>query len=207
MTTSNSPEADADSAGATAAAPYGTRSRGRNAPRPNYAEDRDIDMDLEAAPAKTANRNSGVALNSIVNGSNPDSEKTSPAQPRKSLTNGAGSNPVPKESIPGTSSFSARPDDVNGQSSLRKRKHTASTPNSSSSAGGNTAKRIFTTAPGDSDGGYFTNMVSFLASEPFLKDGQLKADDGTTFAVNGWFLSLFHRITWLMPSRSCLLNL
>lgn len=187
MTTSNSPEAVADVAGSSAAGPYGTRSRGRNAPRPNYAEDRDIDMDFEAAPTKAAKRNSGVPPNSTVNGSKSDSEKSSPAQPRKSLTNGASSNAAPKESIPGTSSFSARPDDVNGTASLRKRKHTAGTPNSSSSTGGNAAKRQFTLPPGESDGRHFTNMVSFEASPPFLKDGKLTADDGTTFAVNGWF--------------------
>lgn len=185
MTTSNSPEAVADVAG-SAAGPYGTRSRGRNAPRPNYAEDRDIDMDFEVAPTKAAKRNSNVAPDSIGNGSKSDSEKSSPMQPRKSLTNGTGSNPSPKESIPGTSSFSARPDDVNGTGSLRKRKHTASTPNSNSS-GGNAAKRQFTLPPGESDGRHFSNMVSFEASLPFLKDGKLTADDGTTFAVNGWF--------------------
>ncbi|KAJ5157012.1 uncharacterized protein N7482_008112 [Penicillium canariense] len=184
MTASNSPEAVADPASASAAVPYGTRSRGRNAPRPNYAEDRDLDVDFEAAPAKTANkRNSGVALNNIVNGSKTDSEKSSPVQPRKSLPNGT-ANAAPKDSIPGTSSFSARPDDVNGTGSLRKRKQPASTPNSSASSGGNAAKRIFTAAPGDSDGGYFTNMMSFEASGPYLENGQIKSDDGTTFAVN-----------------------
>ncbi|KAJ5219343.1 uncharacterized protein N7498_001442 [Penicillium cinerascens] len=182
MTASNSPEPVADPAGSSAA-PYGTRSRGRNAPRPNYAEDRDIDMELDAASAKVAKRNSGEALNSIVNGTNPDSEKSSPTQSRKSLTNGAGANAVPKDSIPGTSSFSARPDDVNGSGSLRKRKATISNPTSGPGAG-SAAKKIFTSAPGDSEGGYFTNMVSFEASEPFLKDGQITADDGTTFAVN-----------------------
>jgi hypothetical protein len=207
MTASTSPEPVADPAGSSAA-PYGTRSRGRNAPRPNYAEDRDIDMELDAAPAKAAKRNSGVALNSIVNGSNPDCEKSSPTQPRKSLTNGAGANPVPKDSIPGTSSFSSRPDDVNGSGSLRKRKATTSTPTSGHNAGSVT-KKIFTSAPGDPEGGYFTNMVSFESSEPVLKDGQITADDGTTFAVNGWFLAFIRRgRQWLTPLfRSCLFNL
>lgn len=199
--TSNSPEAVADPASASAAAPYGTRSRGRNAPRPNYAEDRDIDMEFEPAPSKAAKRNSSVALNNIVNGSKSDSEKSSPVQSRKSLTNGTAVNAIPKESIPGTSSFSARPDEVNGTNgtnsanatnapngagSLRKRKQPASAPNAGST--GNATKKIFTAAPGDSDGGYFTNMVSFENSGPYLKNGQLIADDGTTFAVNGWFL-------------------
>lgn len=186
MTTSNSPEAVADPASTSAAGPYGTRSRGRNAPRPNYAEDRDMDMEFDATPAKPGNkRNSGVALNTNVpNGAKSDSEKSSPVQPRKAVTSGAANAP-PKESIPGTSSFSARPEDVNGTSSARKRKQPASTPNSSSTSGGNPAKRVFTTAPGDSDGGYFTNMMSFEASGPYLKDGQIKADDGTTFGLNG----------------------
>lgn len=184
MTSSNSPEAVADPASSSAAAPYGTRSRGRNAPRPNYAEDRDIDMELEA-PAKTGKRSSGVGLNTANGSKSDDSEKSSPTQPRKSLTNGAAINAIPKESIPGTSSFSSRPEEVNGTGSLRKRKHPGSITNGSS------AKRVFTGTPGDSEDGYFTNMVSFEESEPFLKNGQLIADDGTTFAVNGQFLQFF----------------
>ncbi|KAJ5509717.1 hypothetical protein N7527_011860 [Penicillium freii] len=181
MTTPNSPEAVADAANGSATA-YGTRSRGRNAPRPNYAEDRDLDADIDlSAPNSKAKRNSGVALNNIVNGANID-EKTSSAQPRKSLTNGQNANGSAKDAIPGTSSFSARPEDVNG-SNLRKRKQPASTPNSTPNSGG-AAKKIFTTPPGDSEGGYFTNMMSFENSGPYLQDGQLIADDGTTFALN-----------------------
>ncbi|KAJ5601091.1 hypothetical protein N7510_010625 [Penicillium lagena] len=183
MTTPNSPEAEADAASSSAATPYGTRSRGRNAPRPNYAEDHDVDMEIEMnAPAsKVAKRNNGVALNSIVNGSKSESEKPSPVHPRKSLTNGTNG----KEAIPGTSSFSARPDDVNGTSSLRKRKHAASTSNSQLNPGGaSSTKRIFTSAPGDADGVYFTNMVSFEGQGPYLIDEKLHADDGTTFAIN-----------------------
>lgn len=189
MTTTNSPEAVADPAGdSSASTPYGTRSRGRNAPRPNYAEDRDIDLDLElAAPtSKSAKRNSGVALNNIVNGSKSEGEKASSAQPRKSLTNGTSSNPSTKEAIPGTSSFSARPEDINGISSLRKRKHAASTSYPTAVAGGNAAKKIFTSAPGDGDECYITNMVSFETNGHFLKDGKLRTDDGITLAVNGW---------------------
>lgn len=215
--TSNSPEAVADPASSSAAAPYGTRSRGRNAPRPNYAEDRDLEMELEPASNKAAKRNSGVVLNNIVNGSKSDGEKSSPVQSRKSLTNGTAVTAIPKESIPGTSSFSARPEEVNGTNgsnspnptnattngsggSLRKRKQPASAPNAGST--GNATKKIFTAAPGDSDGGYFTNMVSFENTGPYLKDGKLIADDGTTFAVNGWFLhSLMRRLIFsALPS-------
>ncbi|CAG8314796.1 unnamed protein product [Penicillium salamii] len=178
MTTPNSPEPLADAANGSVT--YGTRSRGRNAPRPNYAEDRDLDMDADAsAPSKAAKRNSGVAP--------PHEEKTSSAQ-RKSLngtanavvnanasanTNGG----VAKEAIPGTSSFSARPEDANG-SNLRKRKQPSTTTPTSGSA-----KKIFTSAPGDSDD-YFTNMMSFETHGPYLHDGQLIADDGTTFSLD-----------------------
>lgn len=183
MTTPNSPEPLADAANGSVT--YGTRSRGRNAPRPNYAEDRDLDMDADAsAPSKAAKRNSGVAP--------PHEEKTSSAQ-RKSLngtanavvnanasanTNGG----VAKEAIPGTSSFSARPEDANG-SNLRKRKQPSTTTPTSGSA-----KKIFTSAPGDSDD-YFTNMMSFETHGPYLHDGQLIADDGTTFSLDGLFSS------------------
>ena len=184
MTTPNSPEAVADSANGSAT--YGTRSRGRNAPRPNYAEDRDLEMDIDtSATSKSAKRTSGVALNNIVNGSNPD-EKTSSTQPRKSLNGNAnGANGSAKDAIPGTSSFSARPEDVNG-SNLRKRKQPASTPNLTPTSG-SAAKKIFTSAPGDSEGGYFTNMMSFESHGPYLQDGKLIADDGTTFGLNGLF--------------------
>lgn len=186
MTTPNSPEPVADAANGSVT--YGTRSRGRNAPRPNYAEDRDLDMDAESAPSKSAKRNSGVALNHIVNGSNGSNgsnpEEKTPSAQRKSLNgvNGNGAT-VAKDTIPGTSSFSARPDDANG-SNLRKRKQPASTPNSTPTSG-SAAKKIFTSAPGDSDGDYFTNMMSFESHGPYLQDGQLIADDGTTFSLNG----------------------
>ena len=176
MTTPNSPEPLADAANGSVT--YGTRSRGRNAPRPNYAEDRDLDMDADAsAPSKAAKRN-GVAP---VNGD----EKTSSAQ-RKSLNGNVNvpANGAAKDTIPGTSSFSARPEDANG-SNLRKRKQPASTPNSTPTSG-SAAKKIFTSAPGDSDGDYFTNMMSFETHGPYLQDGQLIADDGTTFGLNGW---------------------
>jgi hypothetical protein len=157
-----------------------------------------MDAEFEAAPAKGAKRNSGVALTNIVNGSKSDSEKSSPTLPRKSLTNGTVSNALPKESIPGTSSFSARPDDPNGAGSLRKRKATVSTPVST-----NAAKKIFTAAPGDSDGGYFSNMLSFEASEPILKDGHITADDGTTLGIHGMIhFLMFHSSPFLRPFQT-----
>ncbi|PYI15224.1 putative PHD finger and BAH domain protein [Aspergillus violaceofuscus CBS 115571] len=173
----------------TTPAPYGTRSRGRNAaPRPNYAEDRDIDMDLEIAqPApKSTKRTSGVAGHP-VNGSKVEAEKVaSSSSSRKSLTvtNGATPTAAPNPSIPGTSSFSAKPDEINGGSnSSRKRKQPASS-TSTPTANGSAAKKLFTAAPGASHHQPDTNMVSFEERGAYLEDGKLIADDGTTFAIN-----------------------
>ena len=163
--------------------PYGTRSRGRNAPRPNYAEDRDIDMDLEYANPKPAKRSSGSAFNNAVNGSKHEGEKSS-SNSRKSHPAANGTNPANKESIPGTSSFSAKADDGNGSSNAsKKRKQPASAPNSNS-VNGSVAKKIFTAAPGLAHETE-TNMATFETYGRHLKDGKLKADDGTIYAPNG----------------------
>ncbi|KAE8148024.1 hypothetical protein BDV25DRAFT_159150 [Aspergillus avenaceus] len=169
-------------------APYGTRSRGRNAaPRPNYAEDRDIDMDLEIAQPtpKTAKKTNGTP-NNPVNGTKTDGEKPAASSTsRKSQTAVNGSNPAAaaKDAIPGTSSFSAKPDEANGSSNSRKRKQPSSTPNSNS-VNGSASKKLFTTAPGISNGQMETNMVTFEDRGAYLEDGKITADDGTTFAVN-----------------------
>lgn len=165
---------------------YGTRSRGRNAaPRPNYAEDRDIDMDLELSnPApKSAKRSGGATPNNVLNGSRHEGEKMS-SYSRKGQSTTSGASPASKDSIPGTSSFSAKMDDGNGGSnSSKKRKQPASAPNSNV-VNGNVTKKIFTSAPGFSQDTE-TNMVTFETHGTHLKDGKLKADDGTVYAANG----------------------
>lgn len=179
----------------TTPAPYGTRSRGRNAaPRPNYAEDRDIDMDLEVAQpsSKSAKRTaSGTAVNATVNGSKPDGEKaTSSSSSRKNppAVNGANSSTTAKDSIPGTSSFSAKGEEGSTSSNSRKRKQPASsTP--SASANGSVTKKIFTTAPSAAPAQSDTNMLSFEKGGARLKNGVLTADDGTQFSINGTFYS------------------
>lgn len=170
-------------------APYGTRSRGRNAaPRPNYAEDRDIDMDLEIAntPSKSAKRASGSAMNHGLNGAKNENEKSSNSRKgQPAATNGA--NQASKDLIPGTSSFSAKMEGGNGPStSAKKRKQPATAPNSNS-ANGNAAKKIFTTASGGlAQDQTESNMVTFDVHGAYLKDGKLKADDGSVYSQNGW---------------------
>ncbi|KAL4912043.1 hypothetical protein BDW62DRAFT_206870 [Aspergillus aurantiobrunneus] len=179
MTASASPsESTATEPPSTSAtpAPYGTRSRGRNAaPRPNYAEDRDIDVDLELHnPAAKSSRRG------LTNGAKSDSEKSS----RKSLTatNGTSSTAA-RDGIPGTSSFLAKPEEVNSSSGYsRKRKQPASSTPSSTNE--NASKKVFTAAPGVIPGQGDSNMVTFEDRGAYLKNGKLTADDGTTFAVN-----------------------
>lgn len=165
--------------------PYGTRSRGRNAaPRPNYAEDRDIDMDFEVAnsapkPAKRVGRPPSEATER-------DAKRAVGDQVAPWINFGSTYGPVSssKDSIPGTSSFSAKADDGNrSTSSSKKRKQPASTPNSNS-ANGNVAKKIFTAATGPAQETE-SNMVSFETHGTHLKDGKLTADDGTVYAPNG----------------------
>lgn len=209
MTTSTSASevagTEPPSASATPA-PYGTRSRGRNAaPRPNYAEDRDIDMDLEIAqPAtKAAKRTNGVP-NQSANGTKTDGEKSAPSSnSRKSQTAVNGTSPASaaKDSIPGTSSFSAKLEEANGASNSRKRKQPASA-TTSSSANGSASKKLFTTPPGASQGhnDSNSNMVSFENRGAHLEDGKLTADDGTTFSINGQFF--YFSFSFLVLIRS-----
>lgn len=170
-------------------APYGTRSRGRNAARrPNYAEDRDIDMDLDSdnTQQKSAKRISGSAFSGAVNGSKNESEKSSSSNSRKAHPATNGANQASRDSIPGTSSFSAKIDDGDAQSSTsKKRKQPASAPNSNST-NGSASKKIFTTAPGLGPDQTESNMVTFDTHGAYLDDGKLKADDGSVYAPNGW---------------------
>lgn len=191
MTASASPDADATateppSASATPApSGYGTRSSRRNAAsRPNYAEDRDIDVDLEVHNSASKTSKRGGAASNLTNGTRTDGEKSSS---RKSLTAANGSNSTAaRDGIPGTSSFLAKPDEVNSSSSSsRKRKQPASsTPTSTNE---NASKKVFTAAPGITPGQGDSNMVTFDDGGAYLKNGKITADDGTTFSANGQF--------------------
>lgn len=170
----------------SAHAPYGTRSRGRNAaPRPNYAEDRDIDMDFETTnpQPKSTKRSNGSAFNSTVNGSKDAGEKST-SNSRRAQPAMNGSNSAAKDSIPGTSSFSAKIDDGAPPGPTKKRKQPASAQNSTSTDG-SASKRIFTTAPGLGQAQTESNMVTFDTHGAHLKDGKLTADDGSVYAANG----------------------
>jgi hypothetical protein len=205
-TTSASSEVGAESS--TPSAPYGTRSRGRNGgPRPNYAEDRDLDLEFEMtspAPASKAGTSSSkrqTAANSVNGSPATESEKAPSVSTRRgqATANGAHSNSGAKDAIPGTSSFSANLNASNGPSSgSRKRKQP---PGSGGSTAVNGSKRGSTTGSGaESLHDYrYSNMMTFENSGARLKNGQLKADDGTSLSVNGMFSHLFVITTGCFP--------
>ncbi len=169
---------------AAATAPYGTRSRQRTSgSRPNYAEDKDVDMDIEMnglqSKAVLARRNGDV---------NYQTEEPWEGSPRRAFAavNGvpktATSNAqVPRESIPGTSTFAANP-----TTTSKKRKQ----PGSTTSTAAPTTHSI-ATKPKWSGGPIGrlqpeTNMMSFDRCGGYLNaSGQLKADDGTVISANG----------------------
>jgi hypothetical protein len=105
--------------------------------------------------------------------------------------NGSNATALGKDVIPGTSSFSANPHAGNGFSLSKKRKQPGSnttTPPVSTSNGSYTSTKKFITAAGgstDSQKSNERNMMSFNNCRGYLKNGKLKADDGTTLAVNG----------------------
>lgn len=207
MTASNSQQSesaaekasDKPSTSTSTPAPYGTRSRNRTgASRPNYAEDHS-EMDFEmAAPVKTTTSNATSTKKSTaspresLDAAGPaDSERASGVSTRRagattngtSTSNGVTSNAAAKETIPGMSSFSSNPNGSSTQAT-RKRKHaTTNGTNTPTAASGGASKK----ALGFNDIVYRTqgDMMSFDKCKARLKDGVLKADDGTTLRVNG----------------------
>ena len=183
--------------------PYGTRSRNRTGnARPNYAEDRELEMDFEWSSAKKSNAvgSSAVPGNALSG----DSEKPSAATTRRSSTTAPTTSPVNNKAItaspqtnhlPGMSSFSVYPEtSAAPPPPSRKRKAPGNGPVVSQTslavtqASGSSISRR--TAPSTNARRLrTTNLMTFENCQGYLKNGKLKADDGTTLAVNGMFCS------------------
>lgn len=175
-----------------AAGPYSTRSRGRHgASRPNYAEDIEMDFELTspapsavktATAAAAAKRHAASSLSSSPAAT--ETEKGPAASTRKghATTNGVHASPAAKDMIPGTSSFSANAATNGAVSAVsRKRKQ----PHGGASVNGS-AKRL--NAAENQQNFRLSNMMTFENSGArLMKNGKLKADDGTTLEVNGEF--------------------
>ncbi|KAL8734211.1 MAG: hypothetical protein Q9166_001697 [cf. Caloplaca sp. 2 TL-2023] len=178
--------------------PYGTRSRHRTGnARINYAEDRELDMDYEWAPASKKARGSSTSASS-TNLQAEENENTGINTRKRSLTTAVlpqvskGGNPsASKDPIPGLSSFSVHPEpSMLSQQPSKKRKAPGAAPTTSANTStmshstSSQAGSRKTVAAASASSSRTTNMLSFENSQAYLKNGELKADDGTVLAVN-----------------------
>ena len=174
------------------ASPYGTRSRNRTGnSRPNYAEDRDPDMDFEFSANRKPHAMTFV-----------DKERSSGTNTRRSsnaaiptppqATTKAASPSSSRDPLPGMSSFSLSGENGSEHAApapSRKRKAPGATPGTQPVA---TAPSISAAAPmrkATSSAAVLSsrasNLMSFALCRGYLKNGKLKADDGTILSVDG----------------------
>lgn len=186
---------------ATGASPYGTRSRNRTGnPRPNYAEDREPEMEYEWSSTKRPHAGLGPSMpNSAQSG---DGDKPSAPNARRSSTtapiapptnNRAALLTVQKDHLPGMSSFSLNPEpNTAPPAPSRKRK----APGNGTTTSHTSLTLTQTPAPGISrktagvpnpKASRETNLMTFENCQCYLKNGKLRADDGTVLSVNGTF--------------------
>ena len=179
------------------ASPYGTRSRNRNGnSRPNYAEDRDPDMDFEYTASKKA---LAAALPASMHAN--DVDKSSGSNTRRSSNTiiaapTAATKAVPsnasKDNLPGMSSFSVNPEMSNvvaAPALSRKRKAPGAGPvNNGPSATPQlpiTAPSRRTASAAMANSGRAANLMTFESCRGHLKNGKLRADDGTILSIDG----------------------
>lgn len=179
----------------TGPSPYGTRSRNRNGnTRPNYAEDRELDTDYDLNSAKKSQASLGTATSNYPHSG--ESNQFSSVNTRRSSITGSGTgtgkstgtNTTPKDYIPGMSTFSLNLDvSPAHQPPSKKRKApggVAAAPNTTLNLLPTTVyRRTGWTAA--TSGLRETNMLSFELCQGYLKNGKLKADDGTLLGING----------------------
>lgn len=175
--------------------PYGTRSRNKagNA-RPNYAEDREMDVDYDCAAAKKSQASGAAVPSGQAQGG--ESDKSTGVSTRRSsntapgcTTSKAGQASNVKDVPPGTSTVSTNAE-ANASplpATSKKRKTPGGTSAASQNAGpvgSHGGSRRGPTAV-SSARSRETNMLTFEDSQGYLKDGKLKADDGTILGIDG----------------------
>lgn len=178
--------------------PYGTRSRNRTGnARPNYAEDHEMDGEYDWSSTKKSQALGTSAAMGLAQVG--ESEKSIGVSTRRSsnamLGTAAGKaapTNAPRDHLPGMSSFSVNADCSNAAPTpaTKKRKapgggHATSnaTPGVAHSTPNGHSRRTTTAASANCD--RQTNMLSFENCQGYLKNGRLKADDGTTLSING----------------------
>ena len=186
--------------------PYGTRSRNRTGnSRPNYAEDRELDIEYDWAPASKKARDTSTSTSS-TNLQSEENESSGVSTRRRSLTTAVlssvpkvGNPTIPKDQIPGMSSFSVYPESGDPpQPPSKKRKAPGAVPaapsnpltGTASTANHTTSRK--TPKAVSAHPSRSSNILTFETSQGCLKNGELTADDGTGLNVNGTYLPAIH---------------
>ena len=170
---------------------YGTRSRNRTSgARPNYAEDKDLEMDVDVNGANHTEPSVKKASQPSV-GPGATEEKTNGSTSSNRRGGFATVNGTPAAN-PQTASSSkdGTPSNTSGghiasQTSTapsKKRKQPGTHVTTSTAS---TSAQPPSRARGASAAYAESNMMSFERSGAYLKNGKLKADDGTVLSING----------------------
>ncbi|KAI9734225.1 MAG: putative PHD type zinc finger protein with BAH domain-containing protein [Cirrosporium novae-zelandiae] len=204
MTTSLSSSSTSSTKDATSASPYGTRSRNRTGgPRPNYAEDVSLEMEAESSnnfkvdalrrPSPTSTLSAEVSRPQSVE---PERAPNPPSNGRRhNTTTNNGDHPLKssvtasangKDAIPGMTTFSAKPNNQSATAASKKRKAPGNPSHNGGPVPGATQTlKAAATGPSTRDSGLpLSNMMTFEGCGNRLKNGKLKADDGTVLAIN-----------------------
>lgn len=188
-------------------APYETRSRNRNGNhRPNYAEDRELDLeyDMNVNSTKKGQGSVGQSTGRIqatdgTKAMDDNARRTPTTGSSVSATKPAVTTPS-KDFIPGMSTFSLHPEvQTMSQPPSKKRKAPGGTTNGDHASSGQAnsltstgrASAVVPTAGGIRE----SNMLTFESCQGYLKNGKLKADDGTIIGVNGMSESIISRLS------------
>ena len=179
------------------ASPYGTRSRNRTGnSRPNYAEDREPDVDFDFTSGKRIQR-AATPTSQVHTGLDKLSEPSTRRPSNPSIANQASlpkstTSTVSKDNLPGMSSFSAYPETLaapQAPAPSRKRKAPGAAPPSQATS---TPLQHAVAAPSRrtvsnplSSLTRASSLMTFESCKSYLKNGKLKADDGTVLGVDG----------------------
>lgn len=182
--------------------PYGTRSRYRTGnARPNYAEDREMEMEIDWHSTKKSHVSGASAAASLAQAVESDRSVGVSTRRSSNATSGVPTGKVAptnqsKDPIPGMSTFSLGAD---GNATAhpppsKKRKAPGTNGNLSNASTGlghatSNGHSRRTVATFSSISNKQTNMLSFETCQGYLKNGRLKADDGTSLALNGMLIA------------------
>ncbi|KAI9885207.1 MAG: hypothetical protein M1823_003010 [Watsoniomyces obsoletus] len=192
--------------GPSVASPYGTRSRNRvGGSRPNYAE-QDVEMDYEMTgpavtdptqhapkpPPRSAEKRASMvqAPERAVAGVSTRRSSAAIDQATVNASGPARTTMTVKEQIPGTLTFSAKPPTTAGPPTKKRKSNVGekaiptATGHTSEAKATPPARKVSTALAATSSVVLYSNMPTFEQSQRHLKQGKLKADDGSSFRVN-----------------------